>query len=393
MATQIGRQKRDLVMPRGWSFVGIRFRYFISVAVALTVLTTGCVPAGDTNEREYTFVTDLGNVEVFGVVESDKVASLGQNTNESEKGVSEATQPNSSSEVIDIRASRAGQSGKASAKTAQKSSKKPAAKKTTKKKSKAKKVASKKSAKSKPPKSEKKAAGDKLQDGKASAEKVAGKENSAGARGRLREEVVRHYTMLLNQIQAKGILPEDINEGATRLQRIEGFLKRRDYRTCDTLIRSFENDVKSVSIDEAFITQKNTRLFRIIQEKNLSADVLAKIDYESDRIDTLLQAADFVSINRRLNLLFRLVQEDESAAAVESSGNVNGSAIGNESATPVTAPAQKGESSNSPSSSDSREQDQVQQPAGDLSTDRASDQIKDPSRDQPKDPSSNQSRN
>lgn len=121
------------------------------------------------------------------------------------------------------------------------------------------------------------------------------------------QEVKTLQTQTLEEMQRRGLLIEDLRDGKSRLSAIDKLQKRHDYDTALALLRSLQSDVRSLQIDEAFITQKNARLLTLIQEAKPSAELQAQIDRESEAINQLLEQADYDAINRKMNQLFNLL--------------------------------------------------------------------------------------
>lgn len=119
----------------------------------------------------------------------------------------------------------------------------------------------------------------------------------------------RFYSSVVNELETRGLLADDIKDGKQRLATIQKLLVKRDYAAATTMLESFNDEVLTTTVDDAFITSKNTRLLNLIQEVKPSAEVQAQIDKESEIINQLMEHSDFSAINRRMNDLFNLVEK------------------------------------------------------------------------------------
>ena len=124
----------------------------------------------------------------------------------------------------------------------------------------------------------------------------------------LKQKVQTRFANLIKIMNDRGIIERDIPRGESRLKRIRELMSVGDFKTTETLLTSFYGDLKSIRIDEAFITKKNDRLLELIQTSQPTAEVQKKIDEESEAINQLLEKEDYISINRRMNRLFRILQ-------------------------------------------------------------------------------------
>ncbi len=126
---------------------------------------------------------------------------------------------------------------------------------------------------------------------------------------RLRDKMQSRYNQLVKNLQQRSILIEDLADGDNRLQRIRKYMQAKDFQTTASLLRSLEQDLERVKIDEEFITKKNARLLSLLQVIKPKGTVLEQIDRESEEINLLLEQADYEAINRRMNRLFELLRQ------------------------------------------------------------------------------------
>jgi hypothetical protein len=122
------------------------------------------------------------------------------------------------------------------------------------------------------------------------------------------QSVSQLYNMVMNEMDKRGLLVDDVKDGRVRLGRVDEAIQRGQNSLAENLLHAFGNDFKAIIIDETFITQKNARLLEKIQEVKPSADLQAQIDRDSEAINQLLENSDYAAINRRLNDLFKLLE-------------------------------------------------------------------------------------
>ena len=121
------------------------------------------------------------------------------------------------------------------------------------------------------------------------------------------DQAAKKKKALFENMKKKGLLFIDVANGKARYGRILENLNSKDYAPAMRLMDLFLESINQVTIDEAFIAEKNNRLLQALQENPPTPEMQKQIDSESEAINQLLDQENYLQINKRMNVIFNLL--------------------------------------------------------------------------------------